>query len=99
MDVKVNFSGKRGGVHTAPNVDLDEYLACQDLQQTVTKRVVWCIAQSQYDPLGLLAPYTVKLKAVMRELCSEEGAEKRGWDDPAPPQTVKNFHNAISGLG
>ena len=36
---------------------------------------------------------------VMRELCSEEGAEKRGWDDAAPPQTVENFRNAISGLG
>ena len=36
---------------------------------------------------------------VMRELCSEEGAAKRGWDDVAPPQTVENFHNAISGIG
>ena len=80
VDVKVNFSGKRGGVHTAPNIDLDKYLADK----------VW---------LGLLAPYTIKLKAVMRELCSKEGAEKKGWDDPAPPQTVENFHNAISGLG
>ena len=35
VDVKVNFSGKRGGVHTAPNVDLDEYLADKDLQQTL----------------------------------------------------------------
>ena len=90
---------EKGGVHTAPNVDLDEYLADKDLQQTVTKRVVWRIVQSQYDPLGLLAPYTVKLKMVMRELCSEEGAAKRGWDDIAPPQTVENFHNAISRLG
>ena len=78
VDVKVNFSGKRGGVHIAPYVDLDEYLADKDLQQTVTKRVVWRIVQSQYDPLGLLAPYTVKLKMVMRELWSEEGAAKRG---------------------
>ena len=85
---------EKGGVHTAPNIDLDKYLANKDLQQTVTKRVVWRIAQSQYDPLGLLAPYTVKLKMVI----SEEGAAKRGWDDAAPPQTVENFHNAISGL-
>ena len=35
----------------------------------------------------------------MRELCSEEGAAKRGWDDAAPPQAAENFHNAISGLG
>ena len=76
---------EKGGVHTAPNIDLDKYLANKDLQQTVTKRVVWRIAQSQYDPLGLLAPYTVKLKMVMRELCSKQGAAKRGWDDAAPP--------------
>ena len=99
VDIKVNFSGKRGGVNTAPDVDLDENLADKDLQQTVTKRLVWRIAQSQYDPLGLLAPYTVKLKAVIRELCSKEGAAKRGWDDIAPTQTVENFRNAISGLG
>ena len=80
VDVKVNFSGKRGGVNTNPNIDLDEYLADKDLQETVTKRLVWHIAQSQYDPLGLLAPYTVKLKAIMMELCSKEGAAKRGWD-------------------
>ena len=86
-------------MHTAPNIDLDKYLANKDQQQTVTKRVVWCIAQSQYDPLGLLAPYTVKLKMVMRELCSEQGVAKRGWDDAAPTQTDENFHNAISGLG
>ena len=35
----------------------------------------------------------------MRELCLEEGAEKRGLDNPAPPQTVENFHKAISRLG
>ena len=84
VDVKVNFSRKRGGVHTAPNVDLDEYLADKDLQQTVTKRVVWCIAQSQYDLLGLLAPYTVKLKMVMREFCSEEGGREKGVGRRSP---------------
>ena len=84
-------------INAAPNIDQDEYLTDEDLQQTVTNQVVWHIAQSQYDPLG--SPYTVKLKAVMRELCFEEGAAKKGWDDVAPNQTVENFRNAISGLG
>ena len=78
VDVKVNFSGKRGGVHTAPDVDLDENLADKDLQQTVTKRLVWRIAQSQYDPLGLLAPYTVKLKAVLGNYVPKKGQQKGG---------------------
>ena len=59
------------------------------------KRIIWRVAQGQYDPLGLLAPYTVQLKMIMRDLCSEEN--KVQWDDPAP-SNVEKFKQVLSGL-
>ena len=51
---------------------------------------------AQYDPLGLLAPYTMQLKLVMRFLCPDEGEQKRGWDDVVMPNIEKDFKQVVS---
>ena len=43
-----------------------------------TKRSVLKLSSKIFDPLGLLAPFTVKMKILFQELCSETS----GWDDP-----------------
>ena len=96
VDIRVNFAGKRGGAKLAPDLDLEDEEFCENLPDVITKRIIWRVAQGQYDPLGLLAPYTVQLKMVMRDLCGEE--VKVQWDDPAPSGVVEKFKQVISGL-
>ena len=87
IDIKVNFSGKRAGARLGPDLDLDGELLDEDLPDVITKRILWRVCQGQYDPLGLLAPFTIQMKLIMCEFCSEEGKIAVGWDDPAPPRT------------
>ena len=48
---------------------------------TLTKRQCLQAAQQNYDPLGLIACYTVKFKLLMKEIV----AAKLDWDVPLPP--------------
>ena len=41
-------------------------------------------------------PYTVQLKMIMHDLCSEEN--KVQWDDPAPSNVFERFKQVIGGL-
>lgn len=56
----------------------------------LTKRMVLSQTASVYDPLGLIVPFTVQSKILMRELVSKVkiwkngGEENLGWDDPMP---------------
>ena len=98
VDVKLNFSGKRAGARLDPDIDLEAELVDEDIPELITKRIIWRVCQGQYDPLGLLSPYTIQLKLVMRDLCSEDG-KVVGWDDPAPKVTVEKFRKVLDGLG
>jgi hypothetical protein len=97
VDIRVNFAGKRGGAKLAPDFDLEDEEFDENLPELITKRIIWRVAQGQYDPLGMLTPYTVQLKMVMRDMCGEEG-KVQGWDDPAPQVVIDRFKHVISGL-
>ena len=86
VNIKVTFAWKRGGAKLAPDLVLEDEEFCENLPDVVMKHIIWRVAQGQYDPLGLLAPYTVQLKMIMRDLCSEEN--KVQWDDPTPSNVV-----------
>ena len=45
---------------------------------TFTKRSMLKLSSKIFDPLGLLAPFTVKMKILFQELCSKTSC----WDDP-----------------
>ena len=85
VEIKVNPSEKRKGAKTAPDLKWEELT--NDLPVEVTKRVVWRIVLGQFDLLGLLSVFTIRLKLVMRDLCGNEG-QKLEWDDPIP-ETIK----------
>ena len=42
-----------------------------------------------YDPLGLVAPVTIKGKFIYRDVCNEKVA----WDAPLPPPLASNGHD------
>ena len=85
IDVKINFGNKRQGAKTQEDGDLDTDILADCLPEKITKRIIWRVCQAQYDPLGLLSPYCVQLKMIMRKLCETEKCEIKGWDEEVPP--------------
>ena len=56
---------------------------------TITKRQILSIGNSIYDPLGLITPFTVKAKIILRTLWAK--SSKLDWDDPVPEELRKNW--------
>jgi hypothetical protein len=78
-------------------VDLEEEDIDEVTPEVVTKRMVWRVAQAQYEPLGLITPFLIQFKLVMRSICSEEG-KVTGWDEEISDSAVVAFKRAMSGL-
>ena len=53
----------------------------------ITRRRIYSILASQYDPLGYILPYTTRAKVLVRELWAKE----QGWDDPLPDHLAKRW--------
>ena len=49
-----------------------------------TKRHLWKLVPSVYDPLGLLAPYTIRGRLIISKACEEV----KGWDSQLPQEFV-----------
>ena len=64
ISLRFNPSAKRKGVHLERDTPLEELGSL--FPSTLTRRQVWRLVQSQFDPLGLLAPLTLKLKLLLR---------------------------------
>lgn len=59
----------------------DNFRFCVNLRdQPATRRGILSIVASLFDPLGFLAPFLHKGKAVLQEICRNG----MGWDDPLP---------------
>ena len=54
-------------------------------EKPITRRAMLSIISSIYDPLGFVAPYTLKEKKLLQQLCQDEV----GWDETAPDKIVK----------
>lgn len=85
--VKVNFSEKQRKVHIGPDLTRVDIEA--KLPEILTKRIILSQVASIYDPLGLITPFTLKAKILMRKLVTQnndstlsEEVKCRGWDDP-----------------
>ena len=63
---------------------------------TITKRMILSIVNSIYDPIGLLTPFTVKAKIIMRKIWSHESVI--GWDDAIPKQIEEEWLQITSEL-
>lgn len=78
FQVALNFSKKRKGAYTGPNLykaDLP-----QALPLVLTRRIVLGQVMKIFDPLGFVCPYTLWGKIYLRETWSL----KLGWDDQLP---------------
>ena len=51
-----------------------------EIPSVLTKRMCLSQVNGIYDPLGLVAPFTIKAKILLRKMCGI----KLDWDDPMP---------------
>jgi hypothetical protein len=97
VDVKLNTGGKVGGARVQEDIDLEGDLG-KAVPGAITKRILWRVAQGQYDPLGLLCAFTIRFKIIMRSLSDEEEGVRVGWDDPVPASVESDFREVLEHL-
>ena len=78
VQVKLNFSHKKRGQRTEPDLRREDVPAF--LPDILTKRIVLQQVMGMYDPLGLLSPFTILAKILLRETW----ILKLDWDDHLP---------------
>ena len=59
-----------------------------DVKLNVTQSVVLCLVSAVYDPIGLVAPYIVKARLLLKYIWRLNGQH---WDDEIPPELVTKF--------
>ena len=81
----LNFSKKKHGERTEPN--LDRKSLPESLPRVLTKRLVLQQVMGIYDPIGLVSPFTFLAKIYLRETW-QSGLD---WDDVLPPQLYRKW--------
>ncbi len=84
--IALNFSPKRHGVHTEPNLTREQVPA--SIPVKLTRRIVLSQVQKLYDPLGFITPVTLLAKVYLRETW----ALKVSWDDPLPSNLSQKWN-------
>ena len=82
-----NFSSKRRGIRSGPDVTLESLAG--SIPQILTKRIVLEQVMRCYDPIGFAGPHILVAKLLLRKTW-ELGS---GWDDGIPPDL---FHEWVS---
>ena len=59
-----------------------------EIKAKVNQRIVLSLVSSVYDPIGLVAPYTVKARLLLKDIWRLSGQQ---WDDDLPPEVVSKF--------
>ena len=83
--VNLNFSKKKRGERTEPNLKRDSLP--DSLPSILTRRLVLQQVMGIYDPMGLVSPFTLLAKILLRETW-QLGLD---WDDPLPPHLYKQW--------
>ena len=80
--MNLNFSRKRRSVHISPDISPEQLRI--ETPAAITKQIILSQKNGVYDPMGLIAPFTVRVKILMRKLWQEP--KQIGWDDPIPTE-------------
>ena len=79
--VQLNFSKKMKNCFQGPYLTVDDLE--KELPTVLSRRIILRQVASIYDPLGMVTPFTLKMKLLMRELVVDMSADgkKLGWDE------------------
>ena len=90
-NIRLNFSPKKRGIFTGPYVERNDIL--QSIPQKIRKRISLSKINSIYDPLGLITPFTIKAKIILKGLWKVGF----GWDeDIGGPEREKLIQFLVS---
>ena len=87
FSAKLNFSTKNRKIHSLPNLKPHDVPDC--IPGTLTKRMILSQINGIYNPRGLISPFTVRAKIMMRKLWTHE--PKIVWDDPIPDKLLDEW--------
>ena len=80
--VHLNFSRKRRRVHISPNLSPEQLSS--ETPAALIRQMILSEINGVYDPMGLIAPFTVRAKILMRKLWQEP--KQIGWGDLVPTE-------------
>ena len=90
---KLNFSPRRRNVPTGPNMQYEEILSA-GLPVPLTRRIVLGQVMAIYDPLGLLAPFVLQAKLLLRKTWQL----KLEWDEPVGDELQYEWRRFFTNL-
>ena len=79
--VNLNLHPRKRGVRTGPNLTRSDVIAGINIRFTKRRILSWI--NELFDPLGLLGPFIIRAKTLMRKLWMNE-CKILVWDDPIP---------------
>ncbi len=91
MDIKLNYGEKVKGHYLEEDAPLAD--PERALPKVIPRRVLWRVAQSQYDPLGLLSVYMVKWKLLIRKVTLK--GKEGGWETPLDEEEEGEFRQLL----
>jgi hypothetical protein len=91
VDIKLNYGEKVKGAYLEGDAPLADPESA--VPQVMTRRVLWRVAQSQYDSLGLLSVYMVKWKLLMRKVTLKE--KEGGWETSLDKEEEGEFRQLL----
>ena len=65
------------------------------ITESISKRQILAIVNGIYDPLGLISPFTVRAKILMRKLWAYKTID---WDDPISESLQKEWQSFFKKL-
>jgi len=86
----INFSKKVRGVFTQPNLIATQIP--QEIPVCLTRRMVLEQTMRIYDPFGILSPFTLQAKILLREIW----VDKLGWDELLPYEQKQKWEEFFS---
>jgi hypothetical protein len=87
VDIKLNYGEKIKGTYIEQDDSLTDLEV--SLLDRITRSVLWRVAQSKYNPLGLRSIYMVKRKLLMRKITLKGKVE--GWESILDPEEEDKF--------
>ena len=98
VGTKVNVSRKRKGLKELPDIELEQLV--EKFPVILTKRMVWRVVLGQYDILGLISVFTIRMKLIMKKLVEEmaDVTDKRKWDMPVSEKIREDFIKVLKQL-
>ena len=83
----------RGGIHEGPELTIQTLSLLEDYLWT--RRTVLSTIAGIFDPAGLIAPYTMKFKLFLREVCLSGGA---AWDEALSEELQAKWRKLVKEL-